>query len=189
MERVFGTVKWLEERGLRNFLAVFFLLPTGIALAEVFRRYALGLSWDWNNDVVVYGILAVVFLHLGATERLNTHLRVTVFVDYVRRRNTRAAAFLRLLSDVISVAYVGMFVYLGVLFVDFAIQVGRVVPSRIMPLWPSYAILVLGFAFLGLWLIYRLYADAQSLRGGRPLEDELLADEELSVEERSRRTE
>ncbi|HEY8450201.1 MAG TPA: TRAP transporter small permease [Bacillota bacterium] len=157
-------------------LALIFFLTVCLAIVEVFRRYVLGESFFWQQDVVVYSFLVAVFLHLGITERLGAHLKVDLFSEALIRRSRLAGGVFLGLGDLASLLYVGMFVYWGIRLVEFGKRVGRLVTSQIMPVWPFYAVMVAGFALLWLWLVFRFYRDVLAARGLREFGDELLPD-------------
>lgn len=183
MEELFGRLKAFEEKILRNVLVIVFLVPVLVALIEVFRRYALGKSYPWQQDIVVYLTLVAVFLHLGPSERLGAHLRMDLFKELLVRRNPRLAGAFLGIGNVVAVIYVAMFVYWGTLLVSFGKQVGRSTPSMIMKVWPFYVVMVAGFVLLWLWLVFRLYHDIQVARGKQELSNELLADPATSRDE------
>lgn len=183
MEALFRRIKWFEEKILRNLLSIVFMIPVFVAVIEVIRRYLFGQSWVWQQDIVVYFILSAVFLHLGPSERLGSHLRMDLFKEIISRRNQRAAGMFLSIGNVVAVIYVAMFIYWGSLLVSFGRQVGRKVPSLIMEVWPFYAIMVAGFALLWLWLVFRLYHDIQVALGKAQLSDELLPDPKTGGDE------
>mgnify|MGYP001343700731 FL=1 len=57
---------------------------TLLALLEVARRYLLGVSFEWQQDLVTFGILSGIFLFFAITQTRKAHLRVTAILLLLR---------------------------------------------------------------------------------------------------------
>ena len=65
MERAYAIWRALQDRFLAHAAALVLLGCTLLALLEVVRRYAFGMSFEWQQDAVTFFILSAVFLYFG----------------------------------------------------------------------------------------------------------------------------
>lgn len=176
MERLFRGLRAVEESVILKILPWVFFAPTFFALFEVFFRFVFKKSFVWSNDVVVYAMLTSVFLHLGITERLGSHLRVTIITDLLVKRSRVIGGLVRVFGHLVAFVYISVFSFWAYNLVLFGKQVGRVTQSQLMPLWPFYAVMFVGFVWFGVWVFCRLFRDLQAMTGKHDFEDELLGD-------------
>jgi TRAP-type C4-dicarboxylate transport system permease small subunit len=178
MDGIFGYIKNFEHWIMVPIFVAALFAAFVVAIVEVVLRYVYGLSIQWQADFVVFSILSASFLHLGITERANSHLRMTVLFELVAKRFRVAAGIIRGLANVAVLFYLGFFVYHGVAMTQFGRDIGRMVQSRLFPVWPFYGVMVLGHVLLAVWIAYRLFADLRALVRGDAYSEELLGGEE-----------
>ena len=156
-------------------VGVFFVL--GLAVVAVALRYIWGISFQWQSDIMVYFFLAFIFLHLGITERANSHLKMTLVFELLSKKYYRAAGVLRMIAAGATVVYLGFFCYFGISLMQFAWSIQRVTESRALKLWPFYLAMVVGHFLFLLWVLYRFKVDYKAFRDKTPYSEELLEKE------------
>ena len=51
------------EKVVGNCAALVMFLSTGLAILEIFRRYILGVTFEWGQDAVSYFMISALFLY------------------------------------------------------------------------------------------------------------------------------
>ena len=173
MEAAYLFWKRLQDRWLAPVSALMLLLPILLACVEVIRRYFLGESWDWQQDVVTYVIISAAFLFFATTQRKESHLRVTLFIQLVSKRSPLAGNILSLFAQFCSVIYLSYFAYYGVTMTVRTYSDHTLVLSQIMPLWPFFLFLTVGIAFMVVTFVFQIYREIQAMGGKKVLPEEL----------------
>lgn len=173
MEAAYLFWKKLQDRWLAPITAVMLLGPIILACVEVIRRYFLGESWDWQQDVVTYMIISAAFLYFATTQRKESHLRVTLFVNLVNKKSSLAGHNVSLFAQLCSIIYLFYFTYYGVKMTVRTYVDDTLVLSQIMPLWPFFLFLTLGIAFMVITFLFQVYREIQAMRGRSVLPEEL----------------
>jgi TRAP-type C4-dicarboxylate transport system permease small subunit len=141
---------------------------TLLALLEVIRRYAFGLSFYWQQDFVTYVILSSVFLYFCIAQRNESHLSVTIFLELAEAAGPRArrvVEVVRLGSMIFSLLFLLAVVWWGVPEVMDSQKYNTRTESLLLPLAPFLWVLLLGFAFMAIQMFFQVYRDIQKLRG------------------------
>lgn len=174
MEKAYLVWRAFQEKILGPAAALMLLGCTLLALVEVVRRYAFGQSFYWQQDFVTYVILSAVFLYFGIAQRNDAHLTVSLFVDAfhaVGPRAHKAAEIVRLLGKAFSLVFLLAVVWWGIPEVRESQQYNTRTESLLLPLAPFLWMLLVGFAFMAVTMVFQLYRDVQKLRGRTVLED------------------
>lgn len=153
-----------------------------LAILAVALRYIWGISYQWQSDVMVYFFISFVFLHLGITERNNSHLKMTLVYELIVKKYYRVAGVLRMIAALSSVVYLGFFVYWGFSLMTFARSIRRVTESRALQIWPFYLAMIFGHAFFLLWILYRFKVDYKAFIDRTEYSTVLLSRDELLAE-------
>jgi TRAP-type C4-dicarboxylate transport system permease small subunit len=90
---------------LEGLIGLLFMVITGVTLAEVFCRYALGFSLSWSHELVVLLLIWVVWLGVPVGVDRGAHLAVTFLFDLVNQRIRRV---LKKLHWVLSLIFLGL---------------------------------------------------------------------------------
>ena len=168
MEKAYQIWRAFQDRFLVHAAALVLVGCTLLALLEVFRRYALGLSFEWQQDAVTLFILSAVFLYFGISQRHNEHLNVAVLtesLDSLGPRARRASEVVKLTALVFSFIFLVAVVWWGVPEVRDAIEYEGRTESLAFPLWPFLAALLVGFGFMAVTLFFQVWFGFQKLRG------------------------
>lgn len=174
MEKAYVLWRAFQDKVLGPIAALILLGCTLLALVEVVRRYGLGLSFEWQQDLVTYFILSAVFLYFGIAQRREAHLNVTVCIEILQAlgpRARRVAEFVRVVATAFSMLFLLAVGYLGIPEVEDSLRYASRTESLAFPMWPFLLALLVGFAFMAMTLFFQLYRGIQALRGRKVLEE------------------
>lgn len=180
----FKGLMWFEKRILTPIFMVGTFGVLFLAVLAVALRYIWGISYQWQSDVMVYFFLSFVFMHLGITERNNSHLKMTLLFEILTSKNLyRTAGILRMVAAASGAVYLGFFMFWGWGLMTFSYSIQRVTESRALKIWPFYLSMLVGHAMFLLWVVYRFKVDYRAFIDKTPYSDALLArDEELLLD-------
>ncbi len=174
MEKAYALWRAFQDRFLARAAALLLLGCTLLALVEIFRRYVLGLSFEWQQDAVTFFTLSGVFLYFGIAQRHGAHLSVTVLpevLEVLGPRARRAAEVVRLIALVISCLFLLAVAWWGIPEVRESAHYESRTESLAFPMWPFLAVLLTGFAFMVVSMFFQIYRAVQKLRGRSVLEE------------------
>ena len=139
-----------------------------LATLEVVRRYLLGATFIWYQDVAVYFNMAAVFIYLGVALRHGSHIRLTLLIEALRRRgasHARLADIIEMIGSALGVVICVIFVRFGIDFVQAGRDFGRTTDSAGLLVWPFYILLVLGFFFMAVESAINFFKYLRNVRG------------------------
>ena len=163
-----------QDQVLGRVAAALLIGCTLLALVEIFRRYVLGLSFEWQQDAVTFCILSGVYLYFGIAQRSQSHLNVALLTESLETIGPRARRFaevVRLLALVISFVFMLLVTWWGVPEIEDSFKYESRTESLAFPMWPFLAVLLLGFALMAVTLFFQIYRQIQKLRGRTVLVD------------------
>jgi len=145
---------------------VLFLFGTTLAMVEVFRRYIFGVSFMWQQDIVVVSLLCGISLYFTIAQWERSHISVTAVQEYLARKKTprrlRAIQVINGIGD----AWTGIFFVLmliwGIPLVIEYEKLGIRLQSQLTVFWPFFLVFVA--SLVPLVLTYFLHA-FQNFRG------------------------
>jgi TRAP-type C4-dicarboxylate transport system permease small subunit len=183
VESVFKGLMWFEKRVMTPIFMVGTFGILSLAVVAVALRYIWGISYQWQSDYMVYFFIAFVFLHLGITERNNSHLKMTLLFEVLTNKGLyRTAGILRMVAAGSGIIYLGFFVYWGYNLMSFARSIQRVTESRALKIWPFYLSMIVGHAMFLLWVLYRFKVDYRAFIDKTPYSTALLARDEALID-------
>jgi TRAP-type C4-dicarboxylate transport system permease small subunit len=174
VERAYALWRAFQERYLARAAELVLLGCTLLALLEVFRRYVIGTSYEWQQDAVTFFIVSAVFLYFGISQRRGAHLNVTAFLDLVAAAGPRgrtAVEVIGLVTGVFSMLFLITVVWWGIPEVVDGLRYESRTESLAFPLWPFLLVLLVGFAFMAVSLFFDCYRRVRRLRGHTALEE------------------
>lgn len=174
MEKAYALWRAFQERVVAPAAALLLLGCTLLALLEIFRRYVLGTSFEWQSDAVTFFILSGVYLYFSVAQRHGEHLSVTVvpeLLGVMGPRAQRAADVVRLIALCIGCAFLFMVVWWSVPEIEDSIRYESRTESLAFPMWPFLAVLVLGFAMMAITMLFQIYRAVYKLRGIEVLQE------------------
>ena len=174
MEKAYLVWRAFQDRYLARAAAIVMLGCTLLALMEVFRRYLLGQSFEWQQDAVTLFILSTVFLYFGISQRRGAHLNVnllTAALEALGPGSRRAAEVIKVLATVISFLFLVAVVWWGIPEILESVEYGSRSESLTFPMWPFLLSLLVGFAFMVISLFFQVWRGVQGLRGRKVLDE------------------
>lgn len=168
MEKAYQIWRAFQDQILVRAAALLLLGCTLLALLEIFRRYILGVSFEWQQDAVTFFILSGVFLYFGISQRHNEHLNVAVLtetLDALGPRARKASEIIKLIALAFSFVFLVAVVWWGIPEVHDGITYESRSESLAFPMWPFLAVLLTGFAFMAVTMFFQIYRGIQRLRG------------------------
>lgn len=174
MEKAYACWRAFQDKVLAQIAALLLLGCTLLALVEIFRRYVLGTSFEWQQDAVTFFILSGVYLYFGIAQRHGSHLNVAILTESLETIGPRArqvADVVRLLALVISFIFMALVVWWGIPEIEDAVKYESRTESLSFPMWPFLLALLAGFAFMAVTLFFQIYRQAHKLLGRSVLED------------------
>jgi TRAP-type C4-dicarboxylate transport system permease small subunit len=174
VERAYVIWRAFQDRFLARAAALLLLGCTLLAILEIFRRYILGFSFEWQQDAVTFFILSGVFLYFGISQRHDEHLKVAVLPEVLAAsgpRARRAAEVIKVIAQVFTFVFLLAVVWWGIPEVHDSLKYESRTESLAFPMWPFLAALLVGFAFMVVSLFFQIYRGIQKLRGRIVLEE------------------
>ena len=174
MQRAYAVWRAFQDRVLARAAALLLLGCTLLALLEVGRRYAVGSSFEWQQDAVTFFMLSGVYLYFSVAQRKGSHLAVTVVPEILAVAGPRArlaGELVKLVALGFSMLFLAAVVWWGFPEVEDAVRYETRTESLGFPLWPFLAALLLGFAFMAVTMAFQFHFGIQKLRG-RPVPEE-----------------
>jgi len=166
LDRIYRAVRFVLDVIIGYAASAVLLLATLLALAEIVRRYILGLVFDWGQDAVTYMIVSAVFLYFGVTQAKRAHLVMSAAIDAVRAKGyARLILWLRTVVSLFSLALFIGFAWWGLPTVERTMMMARKTQSMVLELWPFQACLAVGFGLMALVTLFQLYQDVRALLG------------------------
>ena len=174
MEKAYVLWRGFQDRILEPAAALLLLGCTLLALLEIFRRYVLGVSFEWQQDAVTFFMLSGVYLYFGIAQRHNSHLNVALLTESLETigpRTRYAADVVRQVALVISLMFMLLLVWWGIPEVKDGMEFETRTESLAFPMWPFLLVLLVGFGFMAVTLFFQVYRQVQKLRGRSVLEE------------------
>ena len=168
MEKAYAVWCAFQDRVLGRVAALLLLGCTLLAIVEIFRRYILGYSFEWQQDAVTFFILSGVYLYFCISQRHDEHLGVTVVPEVLGVMGPRAryaAEVVKFIALVLSFLSLIAVVWWGIPEVVDSYRYETRTESLAFPMWPFLAVLLLGFSFMVITLFFQVYRGAHKLRG------------------------
>ncbi|MCC7483718.1 MAG: TRAP transporter small permease [Burkholderiales bacterium] len=168
MEKAYEIWRAFQDRVLGRIAALILLACTLLALVEIFRRYVLGYSFEWQQDAVTFFILSAVYLYFGISQRYNEHLNVAVLtetLDSIGPRSRRACEIIKLIALAFSFVFLLAVVWWGIPEVADSFRYETRTESLAFPMWPFLAVLLAGFAFMAVTMFFQIHRGLRRLAG------------------------
>lgn len=174
MEKAYAVWRAFQDRILARAAALLLIGCTLLALVEVFRRYILGFSYEWQQDAVTFFTLSGVFLYFAISQRHESHLNVMIVPELLATMGPRAqrvGRIVKLVALVISLVFLIAVVWWGIPEVRESVHYESRTESLEFPMWPFLSALLVGFAFMAITMFFQIYREIYKLRGVSVLEE------------------
>jgi TRAP-type C4-dicarboxylate transport system permease small subunit len=174
LEKAYIFWRAFQDRFLARAAAAVFLGCTLLAVVEVVRRYAFGVSFEWQQDAVTLFLLSTVFAYFGIAQRHGAHLNVTLLFSVLESFGApgkRMVEVLKVLVSVFSLVFILAVVWWGIPEVEDSMQYASRSESLAFPMWPFLLVLLLGFLNMAVSMFFQVYRGVQKLRGRDVLDE------------------
>lgn len=159
---------------LGTFSAVMLLILTGFALLEIVRRYIFGVAYEWGNDALVLGMIGTVSLYFCVTQIRRSHLVMNAVVQLLHARGfLKTVGILKIVVSAIVVVFCITIGVTGWPTLTYAIERDLRSYSLILPLWPFFLTLMIGFILMGFLAFLQLVEDIISFMRKEYLDTEI----------------
>ena len=143
-------VKAVISSILGTITAVMMLILTGFALLEIVRRYIFGYAFEWGNDALVVGMIGTVSLYFCVTQTRRSHLVMNALVQLMHSRGyLKTVSLLKIVSSAIVVIFCLAIGVTGWPTLEYSWERDLRSYSLILPLWPFFLTLMIGFIMMG----------------------------------------
>jgi len=171
MDVLYRGFRFVLDGIVAKLAAIVMLAATALAIAEVIRRYILGVTFHWGQDAVTYGLVGAVFLFFAVTQARRSHLAVGALIDEFNRRGYRKLVLiLRIVVSSISLWLFTGLAWWGIPTITRSIAMERTSQSMILLLWPFQLALLVAFALMAIASVFHLYQDVRELMGKKVFE-------------------
>ena len=177
--RVSQSVKDAIDAVLGWVASVMMLIVTLFALLEIVRRYAFGVVFEWGQDALIVGMIAAVSFYFCVTQIRRGHLVMNAVVLVMQKRGYyRTVGLLKIAVSAIIAIFCGSLAITGWPSLSYVIERNVSTYSLIIPLWPSYLILIFGFGLMAFVALLQTVEDVVSYVRG----EHFSSDIELTTE-------
>lgn len=154
--------------------AVMLIVMTLFALLEIVRRYIFSVVFEWGQDFIIVGMVSAVALFFCVTQTKRSHLVMNVFMQLLHSRGyLKAVGFSKILVSAIVCIFCASIAVTGWPSVTYAFERDLSTYSLIIPLWPFYLILMIGFSLTALVAFLQTIEDIISFARGNYLTDDM----------------
>jgi len=158
--------RWLnfQDKFIAPIAAVLLFGPILLAIIEIIRRYILGVSWEWQQDIVTYFIISASYFFFAITQRDQGHLQVGLFINMLRKKIPTLGSLISIVAHSASTIYLCYFIFYGIKMTKNSYLSGRLVYSQIMPFWPFFLILTLGMTFMLISIFFQIHQEIEKIK-------------------------
>lgn len=174
MDRVLMFSRAVQEviSRLLGWLSSLLLLGlTLFALLEIVRRYIFGVVFEWGQDAVIVGIVTAVALSFCVTQVRRGHLVMNAIVLLLHGRGFyKTVGFLKVVTSAVIALFCGAIGVTGWPTLEYALARELTTYSLLIPLWPVYLLLIIGFLLTALVAFLQFVEDVTALVHGTGLD-------------------
>ncbi len=150
------------------------LLLTLFALLEIVRRYIFGVVFEWGQDAIIVGMVAAVAFYFCVTQVRRSHLVMNAIMQLLHARgHLKAVGIARIAVSAGIVLFCGAVGITGWPTLSYAWERDLSTYSLLIPLWPFYLILMVGFLLMALVAFLQTIEDIVSFARGEYLDAEI----------------
>jgi len=154
--------------------AAMLLVLTLFALLEIIRRYIFDVTFQWGQDAIIVGMISAVALYFGVTQIRRSHLVMNAIIQLLNSRGYyKVVGALKIVVSGIVVLFCGAIGITGWPTLSYAIERDLTTYSLLIPLWPFYLILMLGFLLMAFVALLQFVEDIISFSRQEYLDGEI----------------
>ena len=154
--------------------SIFLLLLTLFALLEIVRRYIFGVVFEWGQDGIVVGMIATVSLYFCVTQTRRSHLVMSAVIQTLHSKGyLKCTAIIKIVVSAIITVFCASIGISGWSTLTYAIDQEVMTQSLLIPYWPFYLILMVGFCLMAFVAFLQLIEDLISLLQGKYVDEQI----------------
>ena len=159
---------------LGSIAAIMLLILTLFALLEIVRRYGFNLVYEWGNDAVVVGMIATVSIYIAVTQVRRSHLVMNAIVQLLNSQGFyKTVGVLKIAVSAVTVVFCCAIGVTGWATLTYAYERDLMTYSLIIPLWPFFLTLMIGFLLMGFVALLQFIEDIISFIRDEHLDGEI----------------
>ncbi len=159
--------------------ATMMLVITMFALLEIVRRYIFNVVFEWGQDAIVVGMVSAVAFYFCVTQTRRSHLVMNAIIQLLHSKgHFRMVGLSRIIVSAIITIFCATIAITGTSTLTYAIDRELTTYSLVIPLWPFYLILMIGFGLMAFVAFLHTIEDIVAFARGEHLE----ADIELTTD-------
>lgn len=140
--------------------AVMMIGLTLFALLEIVRRYIFSVVFEWGQDAVIVGMIATVSIYIAVTQLRRSHLVMNVLIQVLHSRgHYKVVGVMKMITSAIIAVFCGAIGVTGWPTLSYAFERDLMTYSLLIPLWPFYLILMIGFLLMAFIALLQLGED------------------------------
>lgn len=168
-----GVKNWVDK-WIGGISAAMMIVLTLFALLEIVRRYVFGVVFEWGQDAIIVGMVSAVALYFGVTQIRRSHLVMNAIIQLLHAKGkVKLVGFTRIIVSLIIVLFCGAIGITGWPTLEYAWNRDLTTYSLLIPLWPFYVILMLGFLLMSFIALLQLVEDIISFSRKEYLDAEI----------------
>lgn len=167
-------IKNLIELILGWTASITLLVTTLFAMFEIVRRYIFGVVFEWGQDALIVGMVSAVSFYFCVTQIRRSHLVMNAAVAAIHARGYfKLVALMNIVVSVSIMVFCGSIAITGWPTLEYAIDKNLSTYSLVIPLWPFFLIMMIGFGLMAFIAFLQMIEDILSYVRGEHLEGEI----------------
>jgi len=153
-------IKFWIEKILGTMSALIMILVTLFALAEIFRRYILGVVFEWGQDAVIYATMCSVAFFICVTQIKRGHLVMSAVLQLLSAyKFFRLIGFAKIFVSTTTCIFCASLTYTSIFTIQYSIKISELSESLFFYMWPFHASLAIGLGLMSLVALLQIIED------------------------------
>ncbi len=156
-------IKFWIEKILGTMSALLMIFVTLFALAEIFRRYILGVVFEWGQDAVIYATMCSVAFFICVTQIKRGHLVMSAVLQLLSAyKFFKLIGFAKIFVSTTVCIFCASLTYTAISTIQYSIQISELSESLFFYMWPFHTCLAIGLGLMSLVALLQIIEDIHS---------------------------
>jgi TRAP-type C4-dicarboxylate transport system permease small subunit len=156
-------IKYWIEKILGTLSALLMIGVTLFALAEIFRRYVLGVVFEWGQDAVIYATMCSVAFFICVTQINRGHLVMSAFLQLISAYSfNRIIVLAKIFVSTVVCIFCGSLTFTSISTIQYSIKINELTESLFFLMWPFHTCLAIGLGLMSLVAFLQIIEDIHS---------------------------
>lgn len=157
-------IKWLDEHFEEYILMILISLIAIIINVEVFKRYIMGVSSAYVDEIARYLFIGITFIGVS----YGVKLKKQIVIDVLPEKMPKIIDFaLEILSNLIAMIFSLVFIYFSIITLKFVEEQGMLTEALMIPKWSIMSVMTLGFSLTIIRLIQDCFTITENYRNDK----------------------